>query len=42
MYIFASIVASVTALIAAGVLYQRIGARRDRLSAGQRRRRERA
>ncbi len=30
MYIFASIVASVTALIAAGVLYQRIGARRDR------------
>jgi len=30
MYIFASIVASVTALIAVGVLYQRIGARRDR------------
>jgi pimeloyl-ACP methyl ester carboxylesterase len=30
MYIFASIIGSVTALIAAGVLYQRIGARRDR------------
>ena len=31
MYVFASVFASVVVLIAAGVLYQRVGARRDRL-----------
>ena len=31
MYLFTSIFASVTVLIAAGVMYQRVGARRDRL-----------
>ena len=31
MYTFASVFASVVVLIAAGVLYQRVGARRDRL-----------